>query len=166
METQIQFRKPRKDEVNIIVQMLADDLLGTKRERNESPLPEKYYDAFDAINKDPNNELIVAILDDKIVGVMQLTFIPSLTYQGGWRAQIEGVRVASGFRSKGIGYEMFRWAIDRAKKQGCHIVQLTTDKTRPDTIRFYENLGFSATHEGMKLHLGNYRERAPKYYKQ
>ena len=87
------------------------------------------------------------------VGVMQLTFIPYLTYQGGWRALIEGVRVASEFRSKGIGREMIQWAIGRARERGCHVLQLTTDKERVDALRFYESLGFAASHEGMKLHL-------------
>lgn len=154
MEARVEFRKAQKDDVGVIVEMLADDPLGAKRECFESPLPQSYYEAFESIDSDPNNELVVATVDSQIVGVLQLTFIPYLTYQGGWRALIEGVRVASEFRSKGIGREMFQWAIDRARKRGCHMLQLTMDKARPDALRFYESLGFTASHEGMKLQLG------------
>ena len=86
-----------------------------------------------------------------MAGVFQLTFIPNLTYQGGKRALIEGVRVAGAMRGQGVGRTMFRWAIERAREKGCRIVQLTTNKQRPDAIRFYESLGFESTHEGMKL---------------
>lgn len=116
-------------------------------------MPSNYYDAFSAIDADPNNELVVACNNEQVVGVLQLTFIPYLTYQGGWRALIEGVRVDATLRSKGLGRTMFEWAISRAKQRGCHLVQLTMDKSRPDTRRFYESLGFQATHDGMKLHL-------------
>ena len=91
--------------------------------------------------------------DGRVVGVLQLTFIPSLTYQGGWRALIEGVRVDARARSQRLGRALFEWAIGRARERGCHLVQLTTDKTRPDARRFYEALGFVASHEGMKLSL-------------
>lgn len=134
--------------------MLADDPLGATRETFSSPLPDCYPAAFDAIDRDPNNELVVAETADGIViGVLQITFIPYLTYRGGWRALIEGVRVASGFRSGGVGKRMLDWAIQRAKDRGCRVVQLTSDKSRPDAVRFYEQLGFVASHEGMKLHL-------------
>ena len=115
------------------------------------PLAKSYYDAFDQIDADPNNELIVAECDGKVVGVLQLTFIPYLTYQGSWRALIEGVRVHKDYRSKGIGKELFTWAIERAGTKPCKIVQLTSDKNRPEAIRFYESLGFKASHEGLKL---------------
>jgi GNAT superfamily N-acetyltransferase len=95
----------------------------------------------------------VACQGARVVGVLQLTCIPSLTYQGGWRALIEGVRVDSGERSQGLGKTLFEWAIARARERGCHMVQLTTDKARPDAKRFYESLGFVASHEGLKLHL-------------
>lgn len=132
--------------------MLADDPLGAKREKFEDPLPESYINTFEVIDADPHNELVVAELEGDVVGVLQLTFIPYLTYQGGWRALIEGVRVSSQHRGKGLGHKLFEWAIDRAKARGCHLIQLTSDKARPDAIRFYEDLGFKATHEGMKLH--------------
>ena len=110
--------------------------------------------AFRAIDADPNNELVVACRGERVVGVLQLTYLPSLTYRGGWRALIEGVRVASGERSQGSGKALFEWAIARARERGCHMAQLTTDKARPDARRFYESLGFVASHEGMKLRLG------------
>ncbi len=135
------------------MRLLADDPLGAKRERFEIPLPESYLRAFEAIDADPNNELVVACIGPDVVGVLQLTFIPYLTYQGGWRALIEAVRVDSRQRSRGLGKTMFEWAIARARERGCHLVQLTTDKSRPEAKRFYESLGFVASHEGMKLHL-------------
>ena len=147
------FRRARADDVLDIVRLLADDPLGATRERYERPLPESYARAFRAIEQDANNELVVACRGERVVGVLQLTYIPSLTYQGGWRALIEGVRVDSGERSQGLGKTLFEWAIARARERGCHMVQLTTDKARPDAKRFYEGLGFVASHEGMKLHL-------------
>ena len=147
------FRRARADDVPDIVRLLADDPLGATRERYESPLPESYARAFRAIEQDANNELVVACRGERVVGVLQLTYIPSLTYQGGWRALIEGVRVDSGERSQGLGKTLFEWAIARARERGCHMVQLTTDKARPDAKRFYESLGFVASHEGLKLHL-------------
>ena len=133
--------------------MLADDELGSRRERFEIPLPAGYLEAFEAIDADPNNERIVATRCDEVVGVLQVTFTPYLTYQGSWRATIEGVRTAAAVRGQGVGGALLRHAIGRAEARGCHLVQLTTDKRRPDALRFYEMLGFEATHEGMKLHL-------------
>ncbi len=149
----IAIRTATRADLPVIIAMLANDHLGSKRERYADPLPDVYYSAFDAIDGDPNNEVVVAERDGRIIGTLQLTLIPNLTYQGGVRALIEGVRVDSTMRSAGIGRILFEWAIDRAKRRGCHMVQLTADKTRPDAHRFYESLGFSATHEGMKLHL-------------
>jgi GNAT superfamily N-acetyltransferase len=153
MTGQVIFREAQRDDVSDIVEMLADDPLGAKRECFETPLPQCYFDAFQAIDGDPNNELIVATLDNRIIGVLQLTFIPYLTYRGGWRALIEGVRVDPELRSRGIGRKLFEWAIDRARKRKCHMVQLTVDKCRQDALRFYASLGFVASHEGQKLHL-------------
>ena len=147
------FRRATGDDVPHIVRLLADDLLGAKREQYETPLPSSYREAFAAIDADPNNELVVVEANGQVVGVLQLTFIPYLTYRGGWRALIEGVRIDSRLRSSGLGRRLFEWAIARAKEKGCHLLQLTTDKTRPEAIRFYESLGFVASHEGMKLPL-------------
>lgn len=146
-------QRARLCDLERIVQLLADDPLGQRRECYRHPLPAGYRAAFDAIDRDPNQLLSVAWLDGSIAGVLQLTFLPYLTYQGGWRAQIEGVRIAAPLRSKGIGRLMFEWAIEQARGRGCHLVQLTTDKARPDAARFYRALGFVASHEGMKLTL-------------
>jgi len=135
------------------VEMLADDKLGVKREHFRNPLPKKYIDAYKNINKDKNQELIVVENDEKeIIGMLQLTFIQYLTYQGGIRAQIEAVRIRKDHRGIGLGKKMFEWAIVRAKERKAHLLQLTTDKKRPKAIKFYEDLGFRPTHEGMKMH--------------
>lgn len=148
------FRKAIYTDVPFIVKLLAHDPLGQTRERFADPLPEIYYEAFRRIDTDPHQELIVAEDDNGlIIGTMQLTFIPYLTYQGGIRAQIEAVRISEEVRGQGLGMEMIRHAIGRARERGAHVVQLTTDKKRPDALRFYEKLGFRASHEGMKLHL-------------
>jgi GNAT superfamily N-acetyltransferase len=158
MSTALTFRPATKGDIPRLVHLLADDPLGVAREADVSPLPASYYDAFISITDDPNNELIVVELAGEPVGMLQLTFIPSLTYQGSWRAQIEGVRVAAAHRSEGIGRQLFAWAIDRARSRGCQLVQLTSDKARPDAIRFYESLGFRPSHEGLKLHLVESRQ--------
>jgi ribosomal protein S18 acetylase RimI-like enzyme len=151
---ELTFRRATHEDLPAIVALLADDPLGARRENHVLPLPAAYEAAFAAIDRDPNNELVVVdTADQAVAGVLQLTLVPHITYQGGWRAQIEGVRVASNLRSSGIGEQLFLWAIERARSKGCHLVQLTTDKARPDAIRFYEKLGFVASHEGMKLHL-------------
>lgn len=137
-----------------VIGMLSDDPLGSQRERFANPLPASYYAAFEAIEQDANNEIVVAEGEhDMILAVLQITFTPYITHQGGWRATIEGVRVNRPFRGSGVGRELLAWAINRARERGCHLVQLTTDKKRPDALRFYESLGFIASHEGMKLEL-------------
>jgi N-acetylglutamate synthase-like GNAT family acetyltransferase len=147
------FRKASRQDVPAIVTLLANDSLGKWRENIPDPLPEQYYSAFQKIDGDPNQELIVVENDDgEVIGTMQLSYIQYLTYQGGMRMQIEGVRVRDDQRGKGMGEKIFTWAINRAKEKGAHLVQLTSDKRRTDAIRFYEKLGFVATHEGMKLH--------------
>jgi len=147
------FRKARHEDLKTMVEMLSDDPLGATRERFEEPLPDTYLNAFKSINEDPNNQLVVAVTATEHAGFMQVTFIPYLTYQGRWRALVEGVRVNKKFRGQGIGKQLFQTAIELAKQRNCHLVQLTTDKRRPDAIKFYESLGFVASHEGMKLHL-------------
>lgn len=148
----LKFRLATKEDLPEIVSMLLDDVLGSKREKiSDEKIPQSYFDAFENITKDPNQELTIAELDGEKVATFQLSFIQYLTYQGGMRAQIEAVRTHSKHRGKGIGKLVFEHAINRAKEKGCHMLQLTTDKQRPDAIRFYESLGFVATHEGMKL---------------
>lgn len=149
----MKFRKATTNDILSIVEMIADDPLGSKRENFTMPLPKTYYDAFERIDSDPNQELIVVENEiGQVIAVFQMTFIPYLTYQGGIRAQIEGVRVHQDHRGLGIGKIIFEWAIRRAKERNAHLLQLTTDKKRPDAIRFYESLGFKASHEGMKMH--------------
>jgi len=115
------------------------------------PLNAKYTRAFAAIEQDPNQILVVVEERDDLVGCLQLTFVPGLSRLGMWRGQIESVRIASGNRGKGLGRKMFEWAIAECRKRGCGLVQLTSDKSRGEALQFYESLGFSATHEGMKL---------------
>ena len=149
----IHFRKARKEDVPCIIEMLANDKLGAIREKYQVPLPELYYAAFDNIDSDENQELmIVEDSDNSIIGTLQLSFIQYLTYQGGVRAQIEAVRIREDKRGEGIGEKLFEWAINRAKERGAHLLQLTSDKQRPEAIKFYEKLGFKASHEGMKIH--------------
>jgi GNAT superfamily N-acetyltransferase len=150
----MKFRKAVKEDVPFIVQLLANDKLGSLREDFQNPLPDRYYQAFEKINTDPNQDLIVVENDNtEVVGTLQLSFIQYLTYQGGIRAQIEAVRIREDVRGGGIGQLMMEWAINRAKEINAHLLQLTTDKTRPEAIKFYEKLGFRASHEGMKLSL-------------
>lgn len=138
----------------MIVAMIANDNLGKLREDFQNPLPKRYYDAFENIAADPNQELMVLETESgEIIGTLQLSFIQYLTYQGGIRAQIEAVRVHEDYRNQGIGQKLFEWAIERATEKKAHVVQLTTDKKRPEALNFYEKLGFEASHEGMKLHL-------------
>jgi len=149
----IEFRQATREDLPVIIQMLAEDELGSVRERFEIPLPQAYYAAFDAIETDPNQEIIVADQDGEVVGSLQLMFLPSLSYQGGLRAQVESVRVIQRLRGQGIGADMMRWAIERARERGCHLMQLTSHKSRVDAHRFYEKLGFVMSHVGMKLDL-------------
>ncbi len=149
----MKFRKAKKDDVPEIVKMIANDELGKQREDYQEPLPEKYYQAFENIDCDINQELIVIENEEnEVIGTLQLTFIQYLTYQGGIRAQIEAVRIREDQRGKGIGEKLFKWAINRLKEKGAHLLQLTTDKKRPEALKFYEKLGFTASHDGMKLH--------------
>lgn len=148
-----QFRLARRLDLPSIVRLLADDELGGQRERYEEPLPESYFAAFEQIDNDPNHELIVAERHGEVIGTLHLMFLPSISFQGGLRAQIESVRVEKRFQSQGIGSAMMKWAIARAKEREAHVVQLTTHKTRLDAHRFYERLGFKGSHLGMKLSL-------------
>lgn len=147
------FREAREIDLPFLVEMLADDELGMHREDTSRPLNQGYLSAFNCITSDPNNELIVVESKNQVVGMLQLTFIPYLTYIGSWRCLIEGVRIHRNFRGQGLGTHFFEWAINRAKNKGCKMVQLTSDKQRPNAIRFYQSLGFEPTHEGLKLKL-------------
>lgn len=148
-----QFRPAASYDLVALVEMLADDHLGQTRESPGEPVHAGYAAAFAAIQEDPNNELIVCESDGNLLGMLQITFIPGLSYVGAWRAQIEGVRVSSSARNAGIGQRLVERAIERARDNACVVVQLTSDKRRLDALRFYERLGFTASHEGMKLWL-------------
>ena len=149
----LKFREATREDLPEIVRMLADDFLGSQRERFENPLPENYLKAFEEIAADKNNELIVAEIDGAVIGTLQLTFTPSISFQGGRRATVESVRVDAKHRNQGIGRELMLYAIERAKAENCVSMQLTTNLDRTDAHRFYENLGFKGTHLGMKLKL-------------
>ena len=151
--SEVVFRPAKRDDLPSIVRMLAEDDLGSQRERFEDPLPSTYFKAFEVIDHDPNHELIVAEMDGEVIGTLHLMFLPSISYQGGLRAQIESVRVDGKYRGRGIGGEMMKWAIERARGRAAHLVQLTTHKSRGDAHRFYERLGFKGSHLGMKLDL-------------
>lgn len=150
----VTFRSATAADVPTLVGLLADDVLGSLREAPQEDDHTPYLEALEAIEADPNHRLLVAESDRNVVGMLQLTFIPHLTYVGGWRAQIEGVRVAEHVRDEGVGRRLLEEAISMARERGCHLVQLTTDRRRPDALRFYERLGFEATHHGLKLHFG------------
>ena len=149
----MKFWEATKTDLLQIVEMIADDELGKTRENYQIPLPVEYLNAFEKINSDENQELIVVENEDlEIIGTLQLSFIQYLTYLGGIRAQIEAVRIRNDNRGLGIGKIMCEWAINRAKERKAHLLQLTTDKKRPKAIKFYEKLGFKQSHEGMKMH--------------
>lgn len=131
--------------------MLADDRLGHMRENPSDPLDDRYIAAYESIRSDPNQMLIVAEEGGTVIGCLQITFIPGLSYTGMWRGQIEGVRVASERRGSGLGKAMVSWAIEQCRARSCGMVQLTADKSRSHAHSFYEQLGFEARHEGSKL---------------
>ena len=146
----VTIRPARRDDVGTIVGMLADDALGSGRERIEDPLPASYFRAFEAVERDPNIQLVVAQDGDgAVIGCLQLCILPGLSSQGASRALIEDVRVASHCRSRGIGEQLVQWAIAEARGRGCKLVELLTHHTRVDAQRFYKRLGFQPSHVGM-----------------
>lgn len=152
MPPDLTIRQARRDDLSEIVALLADDVLGAARE--DAALAGPYVEAFEAIAAEPNTSLVVAESGGRVVATMQIFFLPHISRRGGWRAQLESVHVASGLRGRGIGAALLAYAVARARERGCVLVQLTTDKRRAEARRFYERLGFRATHEGMKLALG------------
>lgn len=153
MTGSVRFRPATAGDLAAIVALLADDPLAREREHHGPKLDTRYREAFAAIDRDPHQLLAVAERGNRILGVLQLTFIPGLTRSGMWRGQIEGVRVAAAERGSGIGRRMLEWAVDECRNRGCGLVQLTSDERRADAHRFYEALGFRATHRGYKLPL-------------
>lgn len=149
------FRAAKHEDLGALIALLSSDLLGSQREDSSNQVNNAYISAFEAIVQDKNNELLVAEFEGALIGMLQITFIPYLTHIGSWRCLIEGVRIHKDFRGRGFGEEIFEYAFNQAKDKGCNIVQLTSDKQRPDAIRFYEKLGFEASHVGFKLVLQN-----------
>ena len=150
-ESAVAIRRARRDDVGAIVAMLADDPLGSGRERIEDPLPPSYFRAFEAVDKDPNIRLVVAEEGGAVVGCLQLCILPGLSSQGASRALIEDVRVATQCRSRGIGEQLVRWAVAEARVRECRLVELLTHNSRIDAQRFYKRLGFAPSHVGMTL---------------
>ena len=149
----IAFRPAEASDLPAIVALLARDPLGASREKPGLPLDRRYDDAFAAIQRDHNQLLAVVTDGDQVVGCLQISFIPGLSRLGLWRGQIESVRIAASHRGGGLGRRMIDWAVDQCRARGCGLVQLTSDKTRADALRFYAQLGFKASHEGLKLEL-------------
>ncbi|MFE9092701.1 GNAT family N-acetyltransferase [Streptomyces sp. NPDC007264] len=138
-------------DVPAIVALLADDPLGAQRESPDDLTP--YLSALERLRDDPNQHLVVAVRDDRVVGTLQLTIIPGLSRKGATRSLIEAVRIHADERGGGLGARLIEWAIDASRRHGCRLVQLTSDTTRTDAHRFYERLGFEASHVGFKLPL-------------
>lgn len=145
-------RRACRDDVGVIVAMLADDPLGSARERIEEPLPPCYLQAFERVAADPNIRLVVAESGEgAVVGCLQLCILPGLSSKGAWRGLIEDVRVATHCRSRGIGEQLVQWAVAEARTNGCKLVELFTHHSRVDAQRFYKRLGFQPSHVGMTL---------------
>ena len=150
--SEITIRRTRREDVGVIVAMLADDPLGGARERIEDPLPQSYFRAFEQLADNPN--IILAVAEDgegAVVGCLQLCILPGLSSQGASRGLIEDVRVAKHRRSRGIGEQMVTWAVAEARARGCKLVELLTHHTRVDAQRFYERLGFARSHVGVTI---------------
>ncbi|MFF0345114.1 GNAT family N-acetyltransferase [Kribbella sp. NPDC004875] len=144
-------RRATAADVAVIVAMIADDQLGATRESIDDLAP--YLAAFEQIDADPNQVLVVAERNHEVIGTLQLTIIPGLSRRGSTRGLIEAVRVAASARGAGLGSTLVQWAVDESRTRGCTLVQLTSDKSRTEAHRFYTRLGFANTHEGFKLKL-------------
>ncbi len=150
--SKVTIRRARRDDLGIIVAMLADDPLGGARERLEDPLPQPYFQAFEKVDRDPNIQLVVAVDNEGVVvGCLQLCILPGVSSQGASRGLLEDVRVAGHCRSRGIGEQLVQWAVAEARAKGCKLVELLTHHTRVDAQRFYERLGFARSHVGMTI---------------
>ncbi|AYL37014.1 GNAT family N-acetyltransferase [Streptomyces fungicidicus] len=147
----LEIRAAAADDLPAIVGMLADDPLGAQRESPEDLAP--YLTALERLGADPNQHLVVAVREGRVVGTLQLTIVPGLSRRGATRSIIEAVRIHGDERGSGLGSRLIEWAIDTSRREGCQLVQLTSDNTRTDAHRFYERLGFTASHVGFKLPL-------------
>lgn len=147
----LEIRPAVADDIPAVVEMLADDPLGSARESPDDLAP--YLAAFERLAADPNQHQVVAVREGRVVGTLQLTIIPGLSRKGALRSIIEGVRIHADERGSGLGTRFIEWAVDESRRQGCQLVQLTSDASRADAHRFYERLGFTASHVGFKLQL-------------
>lgn len=149
----MEYRKARLDDLPVIIQLYGDDNIGSTRETLAEPIDDIYIRAFEDIAKDSNNQIYVIEDQGKVIGTLQYTIIAHLNRTAAKRAQIESVHIHRDYRNKGIGKKFMQFAIDLAKSDGCKIVQLTSDKTRQDAQRFYQDLGFTDSHVGMKKYI-------------
>jgi GNAT superfamily N-acetyltransferase len=147
----LEIRPATEDDIPAIVDMLADDPLGAARESPDDLSP--YLAALKRLSDDPHQHLVVAVQDGRVVGTLQLTLIPGLSRKGATRSIIEAVRIHADARGGGLGSRLIEWAVDQSRREGCQLVQLTSDASRTDAHRFYERLGFTASHVGFKLAL-------------
>ncbi|CAM5416173.1 GNAT family N-acetyltransferase [Streptomyces fimicarius] len=147
----LEIRPVAPDDLAAVVAMLADDPLGAQRESPDDLAP--YREALQRLADDPNQHVVVAVREDRVVGTLQLTIVPGLSRRGATRSIIEGVRIHGDERGSGLGTQLIQWAVDESRRQNCQLVQLTSDVTREDAHRFYERLGFTASHVGFKLAL-------------
>ncbi|MFE9459782.1 GNAT family N-acetyltransferase [Streptomyces californicus] len=147
----LEIRPVTTDDLAPVVAMLADDPLGAQRESPDDLTP--YEEAFRRLADDPNQHVVVAVREGRVVGTLQLTIVPGLSRRGATRSIIEGVRIHGDERGSGLGTQLIQWAVDESRRQDCRLVQLTSDVTREDAHRFYERLGFTASHVGFKLAL-------------
>ncbi|MGP2438759.1 GNAT family N-acetyltransferase [Streptomyces sp. JW3] len=149
--TDLEIRPAVEEDLTAIVAMLADDPLGAQRESPDDLTP--YLAAFEQLRTDPNQQLVAAVRQSRVVGTLQLTVIPGLSRRGATRSIIEAVRIHADERGSGLGTRLIEWAIDESRRLGCGMVQLTSDASRTDAHRFYQRLGFAASHVGFKLQL-------------
>ncbi|MFC8340195.1 GNAT family N-acetyltransferase [Streptomyces rubiginosohelvolus] len=147
----LEIRPATPGDLPAVVAMLADDPLGAQRESPDDLTP--YREALQRLADDPNQHVVVAVRRDRVVGTLQLTIVPGLSRRGSTRSIIEGVRIHGDERGSGLGTQLIQWAVDESRRQNCQLVQLTSDVTREDAHRFYERLGFTASHVGFKLAL-------------
>ena len=147
----MEIRDARRDDLPAILSLVAQDSMSHPGEA--AAASEGHYRAFEEIERHPDHRLIVGTIDGGVVATLQLSYLPGLGFGGAWRAQLEAVRVRSDLRSQGLGAEIVQWAITAARARGCNLVQLTSNQARVNARRFYERLGFQASHIGMKLYL-------------
>ncbi|MFE4645842.1 GNAT family N-acetyltransferase [Streptomyces sp. NPDC056730] len=147
----LNIRPALPDDIPAIVAMLADDPLGAQRESLDDLAP--YTEAYERLARDPNQHVVVAERAGQVIGTLQLSIIPGLSRRGATRSIIEAVRVHADERGSGLGTRFIEWAVDESRRQGCQLVQLTSDASRTDAHRFYERLGFTASHVGFKMNI-------------